>query len=94
LQEIEQKIHELKSVDHDLRKEIVQRKHEIKTLNEELEKQTRQNQLITEELDNINDQTNMLQVSVSNSCNKRYEKKYLKNVKNASFILKIKKKRL
>jgi len=56
VQEMEKKADELKSADHELRKEISHRKQEIKTLKEDLANAVRQNQLLMEELDSVKTQ--------------------------------------
>ena len=59
------KTDELKSAEHELRKEISQRKQEIKTLKDDVENTVRQNHLIAEELESANEQINTSRVHVA-----------------------------
>jgi len=61
---LEKKLDELKSADHELRKEITHRKHEISRLEEDLERTIHHNQLVEKETESSLEQITVLKARV------------------------------
>ena len=56
---------ELKAAEHELRRELSHRKHEMRTLQDDVNKTSRRSQLVSRELNTVNEQLDTLQVSLS-----------------------------
>jgi len=67
VQEVEKRVDELKSAEHELRREISKRKHEIAMLNDELDSAERHSQLITEQIQTATERTRTLKVCLINT---------------------------